>query len=165
MRGVRKLRNTKIVNFRPWAPSKDELQRLETWQNKCMRYMLGIRYSTHGHVPSSELRRKCKLRKIEDHLRVRRLRWFGHAARMNEEHLPKKMLTGQLGRTRQVGRARLSWRKVIRSDLDAIECEDYPAMVSDRKLWREKIKGPYSAQAEVAPIRRSLRLVVKSLSK
>ena len=75
------------------------------------------------------------------------------------------MLTGQLGRTRQVGRARLSWRKVIRSDLDAIECEDYPAMVSDRKSWRKKIKGPYTAQAEVAPIRRSLRLAVLSQRK
>ena len=93
---------------------------------------------------------------------MRRLRWFGHAARMNDERLPKKMLTGQLGRSRHVGRARLSWRKVIRADLDAIELEDYPAMVFDRKSWRKKIKGPYTAQDEVAPIRRSLRLAIKS---
>ena len=98
-------------------------------------------------------------------MRIRRLRWFGHAARMSEERIPKKMLTGQLGRSRQAGRARLSWRKVIRADLDAIECDDYPAMVSDRSSWRKKIKGPYTAQAEVAPTRRSLRLAVKSLSK
>ena len=138
------------------------MQRLETWQNKCMRYMLGIRYSIHGHVPSSELRRKCKLRKIEEHLRVRRLRWFGHAARMNDDRLPKKMLTAQLGRSRHVGRARLSWRKLIRADLETIECEDFPAMASDQKSWRKKIKGPYTAQAEVTPIRCSLRLAVKS---
>ena len=82
---------------------------------------------------------------------------------MDDERLPKKMLTGQLKRKRPVGRARTSLRKVIRADLDAIECGDYPAMVLDRKSW--KIKGPYIAEAEVAPTRRSLRLAVKSKSK
>ena len=153
---------TLLYGSEVWAPSKDEVQRLESWQNRSMRYMMGIIYSKHGHVPSAELRRKCKLRKIEDLLRTRRLRWFGHAARMNPERLPKKMLTGQLGRRRPVGRARTSWRKVIKEDLEAIECDDYPVMVADREAWRKKIIGPYTAQADVAPTRRSQRLAVKS---
>ena len=145
-----------------WAPSKDEIQRLESWQNRSMRYMLGIYYSKHGHVAGAELRRRCRLRRVEDLLRNRRLRWFGHAARMDTKRLPRKMLTGQLGRKRPLGRTRTSWRKVIKDDLEAIECDDYPTAVSDRKAWRKKIIGPYTAQADVAPTRRSQRLAVKS---
>ena len=146
-----------------WALSKDEIKRLETWQNNCMRYMMGIWYSKHENFPTTVLRRKCKLRTIEELLRTRRLRWFGHAARMSPERLPRKMITGQLGRTRPRVRTRMSWRKVINEDLQAIECDDYPTFVADRKLWRKKIIGPYTAQAEVAPSRRSHRLAVKGL--
>ena len=153
---------TLLYGSEVWAPSKDEIQRLEVWQNSCMRYMLGIRFSKHGNVSSSELRRRCRLQKVEDLLRARRLRWFGHAARMDEERLPRKMLTGQLGRKRPVGRARTSWRKVVSEDLKAIDCEDYPNAVADRKTWRNKIKGPYNAKVDVAPSRRSLRLALKS---
>ena len=80
----------------------------------------------------------------------------------NRKRSAQKLLTGQLGRKRPVGRARLSWRKVINEDLEAIGCEDYPSAVADRKAWRKKIIGPYNAQAEVVPTRRSLRLALKS---
>ena len=53
------------------APLKDEIKRLETWQKNCMRYMMGIWYSKHGNVHSAELRRKCKLRRVEVRLRIR----------------------------------------------------------------------------------------------
>ena len=152
---------TLLYGSEVWAPSKDEIKRLETWQNDCMRYMMGIWYSKHGNVPTDELRRKCKLRKVEELLRIRRLRWLGHAARMSPDRLPKKMLTGQLGRTRPRGRTRMSWRKIINEDLQAIECDDYPMLAADRKEWRKKIIGPYTARAEVAPSRRSQRLAVQ----
>ena len=149
---------TLLYGSEVWAPSKDELQRLESWQNKCMRYMLGIIYVKHGNVSGTELRRKTKLRKIEDHLRTRRLRWLGHAARMVADRLPRKMLTGQLGRKRPRGKPRMGWRKVIKEDLEAIRCEDYTKMALDRKSWRNKIMGPYALKSDAIPTRRSQRI-------
>ena len=141
-----------------WSPSADEVQRLESWQKRCLRYMLGIRYSTHGHVPYNEVLQRCKLPKIATRLRESRLRWFGHAARMSEDRLPRKMLTARLGTKRPVGRPRKSWRQVIKTDLEAIDCfETYPAEVQDRDSWRVKIKGPYR-QTPTRPPRRSTRI-------
>ena len=54
------------------------------------------------------------------------------------------------------------FNSIIRADLESIECDGYPAVVLDRKQWRKKIKGPYTAQAEVAPTQRLLGLVAKS---
>lgn len=44
--------------------------------------------------------------------------------------------------------------------ITSIECVDYPKMVANRKQWRMKIIGPYTARAEVAPS----RLAVNGLS-
>ena len=59
-----------------WSPTRDEISRLESWQNRCMKYMLGIFYRKHGNVSGAKLRQKCRLHKIEKLLRIRRLRWF-----------------------------------------------------------------------------------------
>ena len=140
-----------------WSPSKDEVQRLESWQKRCLRYLLGIRYSTHGNVSYSELLQRCRLPKIETRLRENRLRWFGHAARMSEDRLPRKMLTARLGTRRPVGKPRKSWRQVITEDLKLIDClETYPEEVQNRDSWRVKIKGPYR-QSPARPLRRSTR--------
>ena len=51
----------------------------------------------------------------------------------------------------------MSWRRIINEDLQAIECDDYPKLVANRKQWRKKIRGPYTTQAEVAQSKRSQR--------
>ena len=120
-------------------------------------YMMNIRYSTHGNTSNTELRKKTRLRTIHD-LRERRLRWFGHAARMDEERLPCKMLTGQLGRTRPRGRALVSWKKLVHEDLELIGCSaNYPKKVQNRNSWRVKMKGPYR-HYPARPLRRSTRI-------
>ena len=119
---------------------------------------MNIRYSTHGNVSNTELRKKTRLRTIHDLLRERRLRWFGHAARLDEERLPRKMLTGQLGRTRPRGRARVSWKQLVHEDLELIgSSADYPKKVQYRNSWRDKIKGPYR-HYPARPLRRSTRI-------
>ena len=140
-----------------WALTRDEILRLESWQHRCIRYMMGIRYSKHGNVPGSELRQKCRLPTIERLLRERRLRWFGHAARMGEDRLPRKMLTARLGTRRPRGRPRKSWRETISEDLKMIgSYEEYPAKVQHRDSWRVKSRGPYRLPP-TRPLRRSTR--------
>ena len=142
-----------------WALKQDEIQRLESWQNRCLRYMLRIRYKTHGYVSGSELRKKCRLRTIEACLRTNRLRWFGHAARMSPERIPRKMITGHLGSKRPPGRPRANWRQVITEDLKSVDgVEDYPLMVKDRDAWRRLSFEPHSPKPNRLPLRRSTRL-------
>ena len=149
---------TLLYGSEVWAPTKDEISRLESWQHRCIRYMMNIRYSTHGNVSSTELRKKTGLRTIHSLLRERRWKWLGHAARMNEERVPRKMLTGQLGRKRRLGKPRMSWKRIVNEDLQAIGCtSDYSKKAQDRKSWRDKIKGPYRHYS-ARPVRRSTRI-------
>ena len=145
-----------------WSPTRDEIIRLESWQNRCMRNMLGIFYRTHGNVSGAELRRRCRLPKIEKLLRVRRLRWFGHVARMDKDRLPRKMLTAFIGTKRPKGRPRKNWRQTITEDLEMLGSgytSSYPNAVKDRNAWRTKIMGPYRPKpTRPMVLRRSTRL-------
>ena len=120
-------------------------------------------WSTHGNVSNSNLRMKYRLPKLDNVLRQRRLGWFGHAARMEKDRLPRKMLTAQLGTKRPRGRPRQSWRATIQNDLELIDCaDDYPVKTGDRIEWRRRIIGPYRRKS-AGPPRRStqLRLLAK----
>ena len=146
-----------------WSPTRDEISRLESWQNRCMKYMLGIFYRKHGNVSGAKLRQKCRLHKIEKLLRVRRLIWFGHVARMEEGRLPRKMLTAYVGTKRPRGRPRKSWRKTITEDLDTLGADytkKYPNAVKDRNAWRKLIISPYRRKPtrSMTVLRRSTRL-------
>jgi sorting nexin-29 len=147
---------TLLYGSETWSPDRDELRRLESWQHRCIRYMMGIRYETHGHVSNSSLRQKCRLPKLENVLRKKRLRWFGHAARMDSSRLPRKMLTAHLGKNRPHGRPHKSWRQAIAEDLNFIGCyKTYPEAVQNRDRWRERVNRP-QAQSSTRP-RRSMR--------
>ena len=142
-----------------WTLRDDEISRLESWQHRCLRYMMGIKYHIHGNVPGSELRNKCKVAKISTQLRTNRLRWFGHAARMPPERIPRKMLTAHLGRTRPKGRPRANWRQVITEDLKSINCvKTYPEEVKERSKWRKLIHQQPQSQDPERPLRRSTRI-------
>ena len=131
-----------------WSLNKDELSRLASWQNRCMRYMLGIRYKLHEFVSGNELRQKCRLPKIETLLRTSRLRWFG----MQPERVPRKMITAHLGAQYPVGRPRTNWRQVITEDVMFIDCADsYADKVKNRDSWRATVHGPQSRRSDWRP--------------
>ena len=54
---------------------------------------------------------------IKDFLSVRRLRWLGHTARMGDDRIPKKLLSGWLPQIQPVHGAKLRWRDKVRQDL------------------------------------------------
>jgi sorting nexin-29 len=144
-----------------WAPSVYELRRLEAWQNRSMRYMLGITYESHGNVPSKSLRQKCRLPKVEDRLRRMRLRWLGHCARMPRDRLPRKMVTSHLADKRPHGGVMQTWRKTIAGDLHTIGCHDnYAEAARNRKRWRQRSSRPQNAKPNRP--RASTRLALRS---
>ena len=75
---------------------------------------------------------------IRDIIQRERLRWFGHIQRMDEGNDVKKVLTLEVEGKRPVGRPKLSWMEVIKSDMKKLHLNDEDA--SDRLRWRRAIK-------------------------
>ena len=76
-------------------------------------------------------------------IKSRRLRWAGHAARMEEGRSTFKILTGKPTGKRPLGRPRRSWEDNIRMDLEeiGITTRNWVDSAQDRDYWRTLVNG------------------------
>ena len=76
---------------------------------------------------------------IDKEIRYRRLRWLGHVGRMHNDRLPKRLLFSQVSGQRSVGRPRLMWNDLARSDLAIVHENKWYRRCHDRLGWRSMI--------------------------
>ena len=155
---------TLLYGSETWAPTKEHIRRLEVTQHQWIRYCLGIRFETHGHISNSKLRKKCKLPKIETLIRRNRLRWIGHLVRMPDSRLPKKALCSRLDGKRPPGGCRMSWSQIVEKDiaeLERVTGKPWMQVAKNRKRWRKLIHEPH--RLPVQGIRRSSRIRAERL--
>ena len=75
-----------------WVLSVIEDTRLEVFQMKCLRVILGI--TKHDHKRNEEVRAATEQCTVGELVTRNRLRWLGHVARMSEDRLPVQLLYG-----------------------------------------------------------------------
>ena len=69
-----------------WALKEEDARRLEVFQMRCLRQILGI--SLRDRVPNTEIRRRCSNQPtIKERCKAARLRWLGHVIRMPENSI------------------------------------------------------------------------------
>jgi hypothetical protein len=68
-----------------------------------------------------------------------RFRWCGHIERMNNERMPKRIMTTKMEGTRKRGRPRKRWIDEIEEDLKIMGIRNWHAVAKDRQEWRKII--------------------------
>ena len=73
----------------------------------------------------------------------RRLRWAGHAVRIEEVRSAFKILTGKSTGTRLLGRSRRKWEDNIRIDFEemGINAGNWVDSAQDRDYWRDLVNA------------------------
>ena len=77
----------------------------------------------------------------------RRLRWLGHAHRMEPDRLSREILYGELRESvRRVGRPMLRYKDVIKRDLRSalIDTSELVEIAKHRDTWRQSVKAGVS---------------------
>ena len=71
-------------------------------------------------------------------IKSRRMRWAGHAARMEEGRGVHKVLVGKPEGRRPLGRPRRRWEDNVKMDLEEVGkgCGDWMELAQDRDRWR-----------------------------
>ena len=74
---------------------------------------------------------------MSDKLRVRRLEWLGHLARMDDARLPKSILFGHFDMSRPACGPRQRWKDVVTSDMKHadIPVVSWMKTARDRQQW------------------------------
>jgi hypothetical protein len=105
-----------------WRMMKKEEQALLIFERKIFRRMYGPKYED-GEWKSRtnrELEELSKGENIVKWIKGQRISWLGHLERIEEERMPKKIVTQELEGTRQRGRPRKGWRKEVERDLQVL---------------------------------------------
>ena len=62
--------------------------------------------------------------------------WLGHLERIEEDRMPKKILTQELEGMRRRGRPRKGWREEVERDLQVLGVRRWRELVTDREKRR-----------------------------
>ena len=90
------------------------------------------------HVTNDTIRITMKVAPITKKVQERRLRWYGHVRRREEEHITRLAMSVEVPGRRPRGRPKLRWTDKVKSDLRELGIDERQAL--DRETWRRLIR-------------------------
>ncbi|BDA49971.1 probable RNA-directed DNA polymerase from mobile element jockey [Coccomyxa sp. Obi] len=133
------VQSTLLYGCETWAVTNEDIRKLEVFQMKCLRRILGI--SLLERIPNAVTRAQCDIPEVANLIRYRRLRYLGHVARMGDTRLPLQFMFGTISGTGTRGRPMKSWNDYVRDDLEAIGLPyNWRRKCKNRDEWRAAIK-------------------------
>jgi hypothetical protein len=121
--------------------TSEEMNALRIFERKIVRRI-------YGSINEGERWRIRTNKEIEDILegadivkfiKYLSLRWCGHSERMNNERMPKKIMTTKMEGTRKTGGPRKRWIDEIEEDLKIMGIRNWHAVAKDHWEWRKII--------------------------
>jgi hypothetical protein len=73
------------------------------------------------------------------HLRLL-VHWFGHVQRIEENRIPKRVLSMKFGATRPRGRPRNGWQDEVSEDGSIVGGKEWQGKVYDREEWKKLLR-------------------------
>ena len=125
-----------------WSLTLREERKLRVFENRVLRKIFGPRRDVATRewrrLHNKELNDLYSSPNIVRVIKLRRMRWAGHVARMGEERGVYRVLVGKPEGRRPLGRPRRRWADNIRTDLQEVRCVymDWIGLAQDRDRWR-----------------------------
>ena len=130
--------STLLDGSESWTTYMYQERRLNTFHMRCLKRILGITWQ--DRIPYSDILDRARIHSMYSLQSQRRLRWLGHAQRMEDGRLPKDILYGQLtSGARPVGRPALRFKEACKHNMEAcdISPKGWEAVAEDRTAWRQ----------------------------
>ena len=109
-----------------------------------------LKIKWQDRIPDTEVLKRAGMQSVHTLLKLAQLRWTGHDTRMPEEHLPKKILYGELemgkrshgGQKKQYKDTLKAYKDILKASLKNfnIPTESWEQIAQDRAKWRGLIR-------------------------
>jgi hypothetical protein len=112
----------------------------------CEEYMALLGTGTSGGAGLTRNFDLFKEPRLSVVIRIAKLWWAGHVARMDENCMPRGLMYVQPEGLRKVGRPRARWRDEVGKDARMLGLWSWSATVMNREEWRKLLteaKTPY----------------------
>ena len=134
-----------LYNSECWGLNKNQENKINVFQRKLLRNILGINWHKNNWISNEELYEKTKQNKWSNIISHRRLRFFGHIARLDENAPAKVALYDAIRHTTKPrGRPKTNLINTIEKQLKQINIKNIEEGIEfsqDRKSWKTRI-GP-----------------------
>ena len=130
-----------------WSLTLWEERKLRVFENMVLRRILGPRRDEvtgeWRRLHNEELNDLYSSPNIVRVIKLRRMRWAGHVARIGEVRVVYRVLVGKPEGRRPLGRPRRRWVDNIRMDLQEVGCGymDWIRLAQDRDRWRTLVSA------------------------
>ncbi|KAI8510934.1 hypothetical protein Bbelb_118500 [Branchiostoma belcheri] len=125
-----------------WPLSNTLAARLDGFDSRCLRRILGVRW--FDHLPGTELRQRTQQPPASRVAAMRRVRWYGHVLRLPPDHPTRAILNfspQSAGWKRPRGAPRTRRSDVLAKDLALanITPKEAQGLAQDRSRWKEVV--------------------------
>jgi len=131
------IRPVLIYGCESWTMKKSDEQLLLTFERKVLRTIFGAMREGERwrRRYNFELKRDFGEPDIVAVVKVQRLRWAGHLARMDKNRAPSMVFRNDLEGRRRAGRPKMRWIDGVEQDLRALGVRNWQNTASDRRRW------------------------------
>ena len=129
------VRSALLYGSETWPMKAEDETRIQRNDRKMVRWICGVKMS--DRLSSDELMKRIGLEGIKSLLRRRRLRWFGHVERKDDNDWVKRCMDFKIEGLRQKGRPKKTWMEVVCKDMKSLGLKKEDAQ--QREMWRARI--------------------------
>ena len=149
LRNTTKLRlfNSNIIpillyGWESWKATKATDKRLNTFENKCLRIILNVKWS--DFKSNTTIREESKQTYIASFIRQRRWNYTGHVLRMNSLRIPHQSLNWVPSGVRRRGRPRETLRRTINREgmsMNLNNTQELKDLATQRQKWKAMVSA------------------------
>ncbi|KAJ4439157.1 hypothetical protein ANN_15114, partial [Periplaneta americana] len=131
-----------VYGSETWTLSERAIKILNAWERKVLRKIFGPTYEQGFWriKTNAELYELYKDNNIVVDIKLRRLEWLGHVARMENNRTPKALLDALPVGRRKVGRPKLRWLDDVQADLTKVGIRRWRTRALDRSDWSDVLR-------------------------
>ena len=121
-----------------WLAKAVDLQSLSSFHHRCARYVLGITRSKQWeeHISVASVLKQARPRPVPEIVSMRRLRWLGHLAWVEDNSIPKQLLFRELLKTRPRPGMPKRWRDNVANGLKDCNLREWCGVAQKRPDWK-----------------------------
>ena len=124
-----------------WKLTTTSLQKLQSFVNRCLRQILGLKW--FDMVRNKDLWERAQMKPIGEEIKAKRWKWIGHTLRRPATSTARQALTWNPQGHRKRGRPRMSWRRSVLADAKDMRKSwgELERVARDRSAWRKLVNG------------------------